>query len=274
MAYSIIREVLELSTSGYIHLGADERNASLACFEEAGMEKPTFSEFEEKLSHLLKFDNISSTSIIRWENSEKVDYGNGRLGDITQCRSGDCRLDLAAGSDWFATVDIFERGPWQIYDTTRQLALRNPTGILAEVGTLGSSFSEQFSKRLLAFAMGISTLEDWSRGAFEETFIVLCEETFGNQSGCVQFASNDTGVPVDQQNILDRCSERTDLIRERFFRPEYQDENETASQGTIEVDSKELNQQREPEETNKRISKPRRKTRNHQKKIKKPRIVQ
>jgi hypothetical protein len=226
--YSIIREVLDIATSGMIHLGGDDREESMACFAEAGKE-PNFDLFEKKLSHLLSFDGISSDRIMRWGNQEQIEYP-GRLGSITQCRYGDCRADTTVSS-WFATVDLRQGGPWDIYNSARELALRRPTGIFAEMGRMDTKSFEkhQTSKRLLAFAMGTSDMQEWSRGMFEETYVRMCEAAFGKTKGCEEFASSDEGVLEDANrpdvHRDDMCAERTRTTKKLIFRDEFKEGN-------------------------------------------------
>jgi hypothetical protein len=225
--YSIIREVLDIATSGMIHLGGDEREESMACFAEAGKE-PDFDHFEKKLSHLLSFDGISSDRIMRWGNQEQIAYP-GRIGSITHCRHGDCRADDTVS--WFATVDLRQGGPWDIYNSARELALQRPIGIFAEMGRMDTQSFEkhQTPKRLLAFAMGTSDMQEWSRGMFEEAYVRMCEAAFGKTRGCEEFASSDEGV-LDDANRLDVhreaiCAERTKVTTKYIFRDEYKEGN-------------------------------------------------
>lgn len=228
VAYNLIREVEEIATSGMIHLGSDERASAKECFVEAlGNEEPDFSSFEKKLSYLLEFDGtIRSNRIIRWSNEEGIDYF-GHLGNVTQCREGDCRTESTG--DWIATVDIQKEGPYGIYNSARELALRRPSAIVAEVGKIDlASFDiYHIPKRMLAFAMGISDMKEWSRGMFEETFTDLCDAMFGNSTGCSDFATTNHGIDDaalrEERNRNTFCNERTRNVTRHIYRPEFQE---------------------------------------------------
>lgn len=230
VAYNLIREVEKIATSGMIHLGSDERKSANACFVEAFGGKPDFALFENKLSHLLEFDGITKNKIIRWFNEEGIDYP-GRLGTTSQCREGDCRNENTG--DWIATVDIQKEGPYGIYNSARELALRKPSAIVAEIGKMDlvSMDRDHIPKRMLAFAMGISDMKEWSRGMFEETFIILCNDMFGNNTGCSEFAMTNDGIgesassPERKREMF--CNERTRNITRHIYRPEFQERVES-----------------------------------------------
>jgi hypothetical protein len=226
-AYLLVREIESIATSGMIHLGSDERVSGTKCYTEARSGKPDYDEFEKKLSHLLAFDGITSQRIVRWSNEESIEYP-GRLGGITQCRKGDCRTDT--NSNWIATVDIGKGGAFDVYNDARELALRKPTSILAEIGKMDrlSMDANQIPKRILAFAMGISDLSEWSRGMFEETFTSLCGTLFGIYSGCNDFAKSDSGIegagPRDEDDRKALCESRTTTVIRRLYRSEFQEQ--------------------------------------------------
>lgn len=230
-AYSLVKEVEGLATSGVIHLGSDERASAAQCLLEVGVELD-FEEYEKKLSHLLAFDGISSDRIVRWSNEEGTVYP-GRLGTITQCRRGDCRQDST--SEWMATVDLENGGAYDIYNAARELALRHPSSIIGEIGKIDrrSIGKNQIHKRILAFTMGISDLTEWSRGMFEEKFILFCIELYGLEAGCLEFATSDKGVG-DAAHRLEKNrklveDERTMDITRHVYRPEFQE------QATVEI---------------------------------------
>jgi hypothetical protein len=211
-----------------IHLGSDERSGANECFLEAKGEKPDFESFENKLSYLLEFDSTMKNKIIRWSNEEGIDYP-GRLGTTTQCREGDCRTETDDSGDWIATVDIQAGGPYGIYNAARDLALRKPFAIVAEVGKIDAASMKvhHVSQRLLAFAMGISDMKEWSRGMFEETFTHLCQFIFGNNTGCSDFAMSNEGIDEaasrPELNRKALCSERTSNTAHHIYRPEFQE---------------------------------------------------
>lgn len=224
VAYSIVQELLKLSSSKYLHLGYDEREMSTPCFLEASI-TPDFDQFEAKLQQLLKLAGVKSDRVVRWENKEKVHYP-GRLGDITQCSAGESCESIAiskgsnsedvTSSPWFGTVDILRGGPWKIYETTYDLASRSPIGLMAEVGGLRrDNFSENFlSYRLLAFNIGTLDLPKMDRDKFEKAFVDTCsalasKEDFDNDGKmaatlilkCKGFAStNDDALSIVQIN--------------------------------------------------------------------------
>jgi hypothetical protein len=206
VVYSVICELLSISTSDYIHLGSDERQESMACFHEVGME-PDFDSFEKNLAAVLSLEGISTERILRWENQEEREYP-GRVGSITHCRSGrDCLSSSHHTSNpnhddpsWFATVDLRDGGPWQIFNATRDLSLRNPIGIVANVGSIQKDYFDrnQVPKRLLAFAFGttrsIGTDALPNRTIFEEIYTQMCEAKFGADDGCHAFARSNAGI--------------------------------------------------------------------------------
>ena len=226
VAYSLIREVQEIATSGKIHLGSDERQSLSSCFAEVKEDKPDFDSFESKLSYLLEFDGLTSDQIVRWSNEEGIEYP-GSLGSTVQCRQGDCRGE--DNKNWIATVDIQTSGAYGIYNSARELALRKPWAIIAETGNVDSASMIQYhmSKRMLAFAMGVSDLKDWSRGMFEEAFTDLCIALYGNNTGCAEFAVADEGIrEASSREALNRklmCEERTQNITRHVYRPEFQE---------------------------------------------------
>ena len=226
IAYGMIREAARLATSGMIHLGSDERVGASECFSEVTEKQPDFASFEKKLGHLLEFDGITGRQVVRWSNDENIEY-NDRLGKITQCRVGDCRTD---GTDkWIATLDIQLGGAYKIYNLARELALRKPMAIVAEIGEVSSSTLEQYHipKRILAFVMGISDMKEWSQGMFEETYTLLCREIFGPSAGCFEFAKSDEAIPEAasrfELNKETLCSERTRNETRHIYRPEFQE---------------------------------------------------
>ena len=225
-SYLLAREIGSIATSGMIHLGSDERVSAEKCFAEAAREKPDYDAVEKKLAHLLAFDGITTERIVRWSNEEGVEYP-GRLGTITQCRSGDCRTNST--STWIASVDLEKGGAYDIFNAARELALRKPFSILAEIGKMdrASMDNSQMTKRILAFAMGISDISEWSRGMFEDSFINMCTGLFGDREVCSEFAKSDHGVeqaaPRAEQHRELVCQTRTKTVQRRIYRPEFQE---------------------------------------------------
>lgn len=228
VAYRLVREVEKIATSGMIHLGSDERKSGEACFSEVTDTLPNFASFEKRLAYLLEYDGIGE-QVIRWANEEGVEYP-GRLGHITQCRKGDCRTENTGR--WIATVDLQVGGPYHIYTSAKELALRKPWAIIAEAGNVDTSVlgKDNLPKRMLAFAMGISEMDEWSRGMFEENFTRLCFTMLGSGGECSDFAKSNSGVDeaafrseVHREAL---CSERTRNITRHIYRPEFQEKVE------------------------------------------------
>ena len=204
-----IRDVLDIfSSSQFIHLGTDERNASLPCLKEAHVQKPDFDTFERKLETLLKMEGIIDTNnILRWQNKEPIQYPN-RVGTITQCRPGNIECARRRQStkqhnpsSWFATVSIADGGPWQIYNTTRQLALMKPIGIVADIPNLDKTYFDTYniSQRLLSFAMGTSSSDDvniMDRPTFEKRYNEICTTRYAPRIDvdCIDFASSNESI--------------------------------------------------------------------------------
>ena len=195
-----IRDLLDIFSSDFIHLGTDERQKSLPCFKEAWI-RPDFDSFERKLTTLLQMEGISTDRIIRWENKEQTHYP-GRVGAITQCRPGSSECPhnqtTTTPKPWFATVSLVEGGPWKIYETTRELALLKPIGIVANIPNLDKDYfaAHNIPQRLLAFAMGIaSDLPNMDRPTFEKRYVDICNLRFAPADvGCATFASSDDGI--------------------------------------------------------------------------------
>ncbi len=191
LVYSLIRELLEFTSSPYIHLGHDERERSLPCFYEAGIRrKPKFDEFEESLGRLLEFVGVTSARVVRWQNEENIHYP-GRIGHITQIHANSDVDALAANNSslieknqWFGTVDIRQGGPWQIYAKTRAMAAKAPIGIMAQIGDMSSFEMERnmIEHRLVAFSMGTMDKPTMSSFEFLEAYPKVCQSYFDFQS--------------------------------------------------------------------------------------------
>jgi len=237
VAYSIVQELLKLSSSQYLHLGYDEREMSTPCFLEASLNKewPAFDLFESKLKKMLEFAGVTSDRVVRWENKEKIHYP-GRFGEITQCGAGESCESTASSSDnnitslpWFATVDVRRGGVWQVYSTTYDLASRSPIGLMAEVGGLGrDDFDTNFlDYRLLAFSIGTLELPKMKRDSFEKAFVEICSALASGEGdfissnltkACKFFANRNEDAPslvkINEEQKLKNfaqtiCKERT-----------------------------------------------------------------
>jgi len=240
VVYSLVEELSGLSTSPYIHLGYDERNMSTPCMLEAseGRVTPDFDKFETTIENMLRFANITSDRVIRWENKEKTHYSS-RFGDITQCVAGEtCRLSTSNNdntkSPWFGTVDIRVGGAYEIYSKTHELASLSPLGIMAEIGSMRESdqinSEGSIDYQLLAFTMGNignKDLPPMSEEEFQELYIRNCENGIaggdsiagGRESLCKIFAMTipDTSVTEDLRKTDEKFSEdlRHAMCRER-----------------------------------------------------------
>ena len=192
---TVIQEILDFTSSPFLHLGYDEREISTPCFSEVLREKVhDFDEFEKELAHrMLKHFNVTSDQIIRHENSEKKHY-SGRFGDITQCRDAECGRAKSSSSQWFGLVDIRLGGVWDVYSKTHELATSGPIGIVAEFGGeilptyVGDSqfVDNRILHRMLAFRIAI--MEDvpkMTESEFEKYYVKKCVDyfTFRNQPG-------------------------------------------------------------------------------------------
>lgn len=181
VVYSMVNELVRMASSQYIHLGYDEREISTPCFLEA-KKSPDFTAFEGKIKKILELIGLTTQSIVRWENKEKVHYP-GRFGDVTQCTTEDkCEPPSAMGIDgvvespWFATVDVQKGNAFDIYSSTYDLASRSPIGIIAKSGSLSSQdiVNKHINLRLLAFTMGTLDIPKMNRFEFEKEFTGAC----------------------------------------------------------------------------------------------------
>jgi len=192
--FSLVKELTEITSSPYIHLGYDERTMSTPCFLEAtnNLTSPNFDNFETKIGQMLQFAGITSDRVIRWENNEKINYPS-RFGDITQCAPGEtCRLasveNVKNKFPWFGTIDVRVGGPYEIYSRTRDLASRSPLGLVAEVGSIREEdepyLKHKIGHRLKAFSIGTLDLPVMSTVEFENFYVKIystaIESTAGN----------------------------------------------------------------------------------------------
>jgi hypothetical protein len=102
----------------------------------------------------------------------------------------------------------------------------------------------QVPKGYFSFVMGETRVKEWSRPMFEDKYIPMCEARFGNASGCVDFAGSDQGIILDRgpadKSRMSRCEERTTVITRFGFRPEYKEDISTEG-NSKESNSKEGN---------------------------------
>jgi hypothetical protein len=185
VVYSLVKELLEVTTSPFIHLGYDEREASSPCYLEATNQRVTgyFDKFEVKMRNLLRFAGVDGHSVVRWDNQEGKHY-RSRFGDITQCVAGKpCRLATDENTEesklpWFATVDVRTGGAYEIYKRTRELAVKKPLALMAEIGSVREEDNiykqEKIDYRLLAFTLGAANLPLMSEEKFREQYVKSC----------------------------------------------------------------------------------------------------
>jgi len=206
--YSVIGELRQIFTSRFFHLGTDERQASMGCFEEAKI-KPDFEKFERKLQIIMAMADLPPKDILRAENKESVHYPS-RTGAITQYSTGQLEgiRNEDEGSLFFLTVDIFDGDGYDIFENAKKAVALKPLGIMAELRKLNDSKWKSWSvpKRLLAFAMGVSEIgSSWSiynAESFASHFVTVCQ--------ALQLQDADTG----DCSPPDRFSESITVITE------------------------------------------------------------
>eukprot|EP00536_Pseudo-nitzschia_multiseries_P000234 jgi/Psemu1/178023/e_gw1.3.6.1 len=226
VVYSVVEELLSVTSSRYIHLGHDDREANTPCFLEASNNAaaPEYDRFETTIRDLLRFAGVTSDRVVRWENREQTRYP-GRFGDVTQCQAGeDCRLATAKASEpWFGTVDVRKGGAFDIYSSTRALAALGPIGIMAEIGPMSENIFQlnQIDYRLLAFSIGTLDLPVMTKDDFESMFTRTCGrldlaggEKDNGAASCKEFATADPsdakGGDQDWKDLIPGiCKDRT-----------------------------------------------------------------
>jgi hypothetical protein len=185
---SVIRELRAVFGETLYHFGTDERKNSLRCFSEANpalfqnrshIDSIVFHYYERKLSALLEMEGlVPKEGIVRWQNDESVIYDN-RIGNFTQCQPGRCNFDAKEASQWFATVSLSDDDLFKIYTKTRNLALRRPAAILADLEEfMFDTEAYRLGGRMVAFAIGNLDIPSMDVTAFADTFSTLCKEVF------------------------------------------------------------------------------------------------
>ena len=187
IVFTMIRELLQFTSSPFIHLGHDERETNLPCFAEGGIKgrQPRFVEYEESLGKLLQFIGVTDDRVVRWQNEEEVHH-SGRIGSITQYSSQDTNQILGNGDaskstqPWIGTVNVRVGGPWKVYSSTRKLAEKTPRALVAEVGAMGEEDFERdtIEHRLVAFSMGTLDKPAMSKSEFMQEFTKVCTTYF------------------------------------------------------------------------------------------------
>ena len=169
---SVLHHLIELfDHPPYIHLGFDEREEVKACYDEAQLEVD-LNEFERRLVAALKFQDFDESKLIRWENSEGVLYP-GRAGRVTHYRLS---KPITPGEPAFISSglnlgdpNMVDMNAWSVYEQTRKLVSYKPTGVVAVVDILHSTFWKDFAiaPRLMAYAIGLAK-SDLNKLDFEE----------------------------------------------------------------------------------------------------------
>jgi hypothetical protein len=214
--YTVIRELRQVFTSSFLHLGHDDRQAALdGCLKEGGRDAEDLALFEDKLSALVGLLNITQEQIIRYENQEKKVHKD-RTGKITQyhARSSTDMPTVGKGENFFVTVDLLRQTPWNIYENTRALVKLNPAGIFGEIRDIGENSwqKKNVGLRLVAFAMGLqrTTDADLDEKSFQKALVGACKAS--KISGCEKADGTKEHVAyqVDLSRYHDKmCSEVT-----------------------------------------------------------------
>ena len=199
---AVIQDLQSIFSSKYIHLGSDARQESMACFREARIQ-PDFLMFEEHLATLMGLEGILPHHVVRWGNKNNELYP-GRFGSVTQCRPGELCHAMTNGNEsttWFGTVNLREGGAWNIYQSTRRVALSQPEAILADFDQITDEYfhKHQIPLRLLAFTLGTTNMARivMNRTAFEQEYTIICKSYFSASNysyDCERFAASDDGI--------------------------------------------------------------------------------
>ncbi|KAG7366005.1 beta-N-acetylhexosaminidase [Nitzschia inconspicua] len=245
--FGMIRELLQFTSTPFIHLGHDDREKSMPCFHEVDVNRrrPKFDEFEESLGRLLDFIGVTNDRVVRWENNEKVLYPS-RIGHITQYPADAFMEENATreGQLWIGTVDVRRGGPWQVYSTTRRMAAKSPLAVIAQIGEMGEYEigRDNIEHRLIAFRMGLSDKPIMSQSEFLQEYPNICSDYFEFQSTsmeedmisrfqalCKAFAANVNDAPsLSEYNEAEfwknsankMCEERTRQSFKLLFKNE------------------------------------------------------
>ena len=165
VVYGVLRELLELfsttSSHSYLHLGYDERQSHVKCYQEDGtVDSPTiYDDFERNLTMMLQdMLGIPTQNVVRWENTEHVHYAD-RAGLITQYPSTvPFKLPTVREKEpFFLSIDILAQPTvFDVYIHTRELMKLKPQAIMAELRRSDDQvwMAYQGELRLAAFRMG------------------------------------------------------------------------------------------------------------------------
>lgn len=185
----VIREVRDIFSSPYLHLGGDEVHMSQPCLEELQVDGH-FQTFEDALQTTLEQQGIPLDKVIRWETTSGAAAGGGfdainkmmkkhraAHGKADLVRAGQMLhywyqrpTDYSATTtganqplpkDFFISTDLYfdtchDREAWDIYQFTVGHVALQPVGIVAATFELGPCSWEDRNVwgKLLAVAMG------------------------------------------------------------------------------------------------------------------------
>ncbi len=225
---AIIRDFRKIFSSDFVHLGADERQQSVECFNES-RKRTSFNTFERKLNALLEMEGVNTHNVLRWENQEHKRY-RGRAGKITHFREFRNSSDVRRpdkGESFFANTNIFEGTAWDIYRKTREVVSLKPLGLMAEIRVLLAWSDRNTFARLLAFSLGVSTLPEWSEEAqFRGNFTEFCQAMLGKlevieEDDCKWFEPEQQAWEVEVETDASRqqsCNAQTYIVTKRLVR--------------------------------------------------------
>eukprot|EP00934_Nitzschia_sp_Nitz4_P001923 Nitzschia sp. Nitz4//scaffold31_size150131//51671//53310//NITZ4_002821-RA/size150131-augustus-gene-0.15-mRNA-1//-1//CDS//3329547638//1923//frame0 len=184
----VLLEIIDIfGDPPYLHLGGDEVDQSLPCFQELGLKMFNYNVFEETLANILKNISFSEDRVIRWEMTGQR-LKAPRAGHILQYwmrvpgesapHLGNGTF-LASGGLYFDFNDMDMA--WQISLYTRRyfhLPGNNfPLGIVVGTFELDSNFwfDRNVVGRLLAVTMGAAKEVDVENGTrFNDLYHTSC----------------------------------------------------------------------------------------------------
>jgi hypothetical protein len=178
---NIVEELRLVFNSPFFHFGYDERDESAPCLQEAQI-KVDFDAVEKKLAALLAVLDIPLKLVMRWQTSEdKNDDVRLRAGAITHYQWTNPPKN--ASDPFFVSTDLqFNRQEddgYQIYLKARAYGeYEMILGVLA--GTMEISpkawSGRNIEGKLIAMAVGLSTLPYLEEAEFEKVYEKTCSE--------------------------------------------------------------------------------------------------
>jgi Glycosyl hydrolase family 20, catalytic domain len=207
----ILRDVLiELksifSTTPFYHLGGDELEMSLECFQEININIFNYTVFEERLGLILKEIGIEHDQIVRWEmtgqlSSEMETYRVKGINHYWHSRGyQDNVIKSNIRPKVFCSHGLYfdtnqEEDSWTIYQNTRSMKVNDyePIAIIAGTFELGVDYwhKRNVIGRLLAVALGSSDEEYIDEMTFVDRYLHLCSMLNLPKEMC-----NRTGAPM------------------------------------------------------------------------------